>query len=125
MVRAQEDLITTVRDHVKEVTEGKPQLEFFCDDACILRFLRARGMDPKKASVMLSDTLKWCAPCNEAPVMYNDLLSRDTASSAEPCPSSIEWRMRQCFLSQGRVEFRWATSTVSTCLLTMPSFCSH
>lgn len=66
MVQAQEldDMINSVREHVKEVTDGKPHLQFFCDDACIMRFLRARGMDPKKASVMLSDTLKWCALCN-------------------------------------------------------------
>lgn len=64
MVQAQEALIKSVRDSecVKELTEGKPHLEFFCDDECILRFLRARGMDAKKASTMLADTLKWCAP---------------------------------------------------------------
>jgi hypothetical protein len=66
MVQAQEDLIKAVRESVKGVTDGKPHLEFFCDDACILRFLRARGMDPKKASVMLRDTLQWCALCNHA-----------------------------------------------------------
>lgn len=61
MVQAQEALIKSVRDSecVKELTEGKPHLEFFCDDECILRFLRARGMDVKKASTMLTDTLKW------------------------------------------------------------------
>jgi CRAL/TRIO, N-terminal domain len=60
MVQATDaQLISSVRDSVSDFTKDKPHLQFFCDDACIMRFLRARGLDPKKASVMLTDTLKW------------------------------------------------------------------
>jgi hypothetical protein len=52
-------LIDIVRESVSDITKDKPHLQFFCDDACIMRFLRARALDPKKASIMLSDTLKW------------------------------------------------------------------
>ena len=85
MVQAQEDsaeLIREVRESVKDVTEGKAHLQFFCDDACIMRFLRARAMDPKKASIMLSDTLKWCALCNplnlprECLQLHHDVIQR-------------------------------------------------
>jgi hypothetical protein len=52
--------IQNVREAVKHVTEGKPHLLLFCDDACVLRFLKARRMDVQKTTAMLEQALKWC-----------------------------------------------------------------
>lgn len=57
--------IRLVRDGIGEIIANKPHLQMFCSDDCILRFLRARGMDPVKAVSMLSETLQWYVliPC--------------------------------------------------------------
>lgn len=55
------EAIQTVKDSVADAIRNKPHLQMYCSDDCILRFLRARHMDPQKASRMLTETLHWYA----------------------------------------------------------------
>ena len=70
--------IRLVRDAIGESIASKPHLQMFCSDTCILRFLRARGMDPVKAASMLSETLQWyvLVPCisQQVPVVDHDMI---------------------------------------------------
>ena len=61
MVQDQEELIQAVHQSVAPIIKGKPHLQVFCSDACVLRFLRARGMNASQASAMLTAALEWCA----------------------------------------------------------------
>lgn len=52
-------LVTNVRNAVSSSFCGKPHLQFFCSDACCLRYLKARNMDEGKAIKLLQETLSW------------------------------------------------------------------
>lgn len=61
MVQSEQELVQAVHETVAPITVNKPHMQVFCTNACVLRFLRAHGMDPTKASAMLAETLEWCA----------------------------------------------------------------
>ena len=56
-------LISAFRDQIDEIRKlmGPITSKFpvICSDASILRYLRARNLNTKKASKMLKETLKW------------------------------------------------------------------
>jgi hypothetical protein len=52
--------VSHVRNGVSSAFCGKPHLQFFCSDACCLRYLKARNMDEGKAIKLLQETLSWC-----------------------------------------------------------------
>lgn len=58
---ARVDTVVSTRAAVAHLIRGDPDLESWCDDRCIRRYLRARPGNPAASVKMLKDSINWRA----------------------------------------------------------------